>query len=251
VGYVIHNVWLKINQPSIAHTLDGVPRPESWNGSLWTLFYEFLCYLLLAALAVLGMLRRRWTVLLLAIAAWAIQFLVTAIPSLNDQFNVFTDWQAGRMLILIPIFLTGSLLYLYQDLVPDSGALALACVGVAAMSFVLPIGTGSPGYSLTSTDLFAFTLAYPLIWLGIHLPFRRVGSTNDYSYGVYVYAFPVSQLLALWGVYKWGYVPYAALIVAMTIPFAVASWWLIEKPALGLKRLGSKSSVSVAAADGA
>src|SRR3974390_21872 len=44
IGYVIHNWWLRINQSTIANT------PKNWltgfsNASLWTLFYEFLCYL--------------------------------------------------------------------------------------------------------------------------------------------------------------------------------------------------------------
>ena len=144
LGYISHNSWLKINQPSIAHTLRGAPAPQSWNGSLWTLFYEFLCYLLLAALALLGMLRRRWTVLVLAIVAWLAQFVVTVVPSLNARFDVLTNWQAGRMLIFVPVFLTGSLLFLYQDRVPDSRGVALGCAGLVAISVLVPLGTGLP-----------------------------------------------------------------------------------------------------------
>ena len=36
---------------SIANTLRGVPFGSDWNGSLWSLFYEFLCYLMLALFA--------------------------------------------------------------------------------------------------------------------------------------------------------------------------------------------------------
>ena len=38
-----------------------------------------------------------------------------------------------------------------------------------------------------------------MIWLGIHLPLARVGAKNDYSYGLYIYGYPVSQLLVVWG----------------------------------------------------
>jgi peptidoglycan/LPS O-acetylase OafA/YrhL len=39
---------------------------------------------------------------------------------------------------------------------------------------------------------------------------------------------------------QWGFVPYAVLSVATTIPFAMASWWIIEKRALSFKKLDPK-----------
>ena len=66
-------------------------------------------------------------------------------------------------------------------------------------------------FQQTSLDFTAVFLAYPLIWLGIHLPFTRVGAVNDYSYGIYIYAFPIQQLLVMWGINTWGYLPYTLL----------------------------------------
>jgi peptidoglycan/LPS O-acetylase OafA/YrhL len=91
--------------------------------------------------------------------------------------------------------------------------------------------------SFTDSGLLTPLIAYPLLWLGIHLPFQKVGSRNDYSYGAYIYAFPVTVLLAIWNVQRWGYPVFILLCIAGTVPFAVASWWLIEKRALSLKRL--------------
>jgi peptidoglycan/LPS O-acetylase OafA/YrhL len=93
------------------------------------------------------------------------------------------------------------------------------------------------GGTISGSTLIAPALSYPLLWLGIHLPFQRVGAHNDYSYVVYIYAFPVQQLLAMWQVQRWGYAAFVFLGVVGTVPFAVASWWLIEKRALKLKRL--------------
>jgi peptidoglycan/LPS O-acetylase OafA/YrhL len=64
-----------------------------------------------------------------------------------------------------------------------------------------------------------------------------VGAVNDYSYGIYIYAWPVSQLLAIWGVARWGYLPFTLLTIAATVPMAIGSWWLVEKRALSLKKL--------------
>jgi len=234
-GYIAHNSWLRIDQPTIGNTLARNPLRLVWNGSLWTLFYEFLCYLLLACLAFSRLLYHRWTVVVLAVGAWIAEIVVTSVPSLNAQFTLFTNLDAGRMLVLVPVFLTGSVLYLYRDKIPDSGLLALGCLILLLLSVAIPLGNDAPGYSLTSTDLVAPVLGYILLWLGIHLPFQRIGARNDYSYGVYIYAFPVAQLLAMWGVYRWGYVAYTSCTLALTIPLAVASWWLVEKRALALK----------------
>ena len=159
-------------------------------------------------------------------------------PHLDAEFNAVHHIDLCNLLSFVPVFLAGSLVYLYRDRIPDSGWLAWACLAVVAGGYLLPVGGGVPDLTLTASDLTVVFLAYPLLWLGLHLPLQRVGRQNDYSYGVYIYAFPVQQLLALWGVARWGYWPYALTAVAATAPLAVASWWLVEKHALRLKRLG-------------
>ncbi len=103
--------------------------------------------------------------------------------------------------------------------------------------FWLPTHNQYPEFSLTASELLCPLIAYPMIWLGFHLPFQRVGARNDYSYGLYIYAFPVQQLLAIWGVLHWGFFAYFGLTMAITFPLAIVSWWAIEKHALKLKRL--------------
>jgi peptidoglycan/LPS O-acetylase OafA/YrhL len=237
LSFFAHNYLLQSGQSIIAKTLPlGYFRPV-WDGSLWTLFFESLCYLMLAALSLAGILRHRVAVTILAVAVWLVEIVITSIPSLNQHFSAGHNWDILNMLTFVPIFLAGSLLYFYRDKIPDAGWLALGCTFLFVMGLVLPVGNGIPAFTLTSMNLTAVFLAYPLIWLGIHLPFHKVGARNDYSYGVYIYAYPVEQLLVIWGVNRWGYWPYALLSVAAVIPFAMASWWAIEKHALRLKSL--------------
>jgi peptidoglycan/LPS O-acetylase OafA/YrhL len=59
---------------------------------------------------------------------------------------------------------------------------------------------------------------------------------------VYIYGVPVAQLLVIWGVEKWGLIPYTAMAIVCTIPLAVASWWAVEKHALKLKSLGMQTT---------
>ena len=101
----------------------------------------------------------------------------------------------------------------------------------------------SPAFALTTSYLLTPLIAYPLIWLGIHLPFQRIGASNDYSYGVYIYAYPVTVLLATWHVARLGEPVFVFLCVVATLPFAIASWWLVEKRALRLKTLGPRQLV--------
>lgn len=243
-GFVVHNLYLKMNQQLIGHSLGNIPDPLAWNGSLWTLFYEFLCYLVIGGIAVIGMLRFRPFVALLATSIWLLELMITATPSLNQQFGPLSNWVIMNLLVFLPVFLTGSAIYLFRDKIPDSGLLALACVGVFVLSLALPLGNKFPAYTMTSSSLLAPALAYPMMWLGTHLPGRRIGSRNDYSYGVYIYAFPAAQLLAVWGAYRWGYVAYTGLTFAFLAPFAVASWWFVEKPSLRLKRIRMKGAAA-------
>ncbi len=233
--YVTHNAFLRTTQLTVAGTLRGVPFPYAWNGSTWTLFYEFICYLLVGVLGLVGALRARAAVVTVAAVAWALLVVVTAVPSLNIQFNAFHHWELTNILRFVPVFLTGTIIYLYRERIPDSGWIAVGSIVAMLLTYLIPIGNGVPSTTLTRSDLFAALLAYPTLWLGAHLPGRSIGTRNDYSYGLYIYAFPVAQLLALWGVYKWGYAPYTALTFLAVAPLAAASWWLVEKRCLRLK----------------
>jgi peptidoglycan/LPS O-acetylase OafA/YrhL len=246
-AYVRNNFWLQVNQDTIARTLPGGFLGYGWNASLWTLELEFLCYVLLAAFSILGLLRRRFVVVCLAAGIWIAEAVIISDRALSPHFTPLfgSDWitffafkvEVMKILMLVPIFLSGSLLYLYREKIPDSGALALGATILFLAGMIIPVGQGANDYFQTSLDLTAIFLAYPLIWLGIHLPFARVCAVNDYSYGIYIYAFPIQQVLVLWGVNRWGYWPYTLVTLVMLVPFAAASWWLIEKHALRLKKL--------------
>jgi len=240
ISYVYRNFLLKMNQtyvvPSAAHGEIG----RLANGSLWTLFYEFLCYLLLLALSLLGMIRRRGLTLALSIVLWVVVSVITLTPTLASQFGIHSHWVEMNFLMFANIFLVGAVISLYRDRIPDSGLLALACTVVLIGSFWLPGAT--PAQQFAQSDLLLPLITYPLIWLGIHLPFQRVGARNDYSYGIYIYAYPVTVILTLWHAQQWGYVPFLALVLLATAPFAIASWWLLEKRALRLKKIDPRAA---------
>ncbi|MCU1432638.1 MAG: acyltransferase 3, partial [Actinotalea sp.] len=75
-------------------------------------------------------------------------------------------------------------------------------------------------------------LAYLMIWLGSVLPCPELVRRHDISYGVYIYAFPVQQLLVLTGIHERGLLLYDVVALACTVPLAVASWLLVERPVM-------------------
>ena len=236
-GYLWRNATLWIVQPAIAGTPADVVLPGVWNGSLWTLSYEFAAYLILLGLAIVGVLRRPRLLVGLTAAVWLVVTVLTVVPSLNAQVTVLTLPVVMRGSGLLPLFLTGACLWVLRGRIPDSGRLALGSAGLALVVFLLPIGASVPAFTLTSSVVAAPLLVYPVLWLGCHLPGHRVGRRNDYSYGIYVYAFPIQQALVALGVAAaWGLLGFTALTMVLTLGLAALSWHLIERPAMRLGR---------------
>ncbi len=234
-SYVYENSYLVINQLLVS------PRiPVFFFGDypLWTLFYEFVCYLFLLALAMVGFLRnRKWAVVVTA-GLWATVVVITLAPGLPKATAAY-HYGVLNFLKLAPIFMVGALIFVFRERVPDSGWIALVCASVFVGSLWLPAGVAriaAPQFYFGASSLLTPLVAYPLLWLGIHLPFEKIGSRNDYSYGVYIYSWPVTQVLIAWQAQRLGYGTFLLLIVLGTAPFAVASWWIIERRALRLKK---------------
>jgi peptidoglycan/LPS O-acetylase OafA/YrhL len=212
--YVWRNVTLFESQWELPGVFRGNPYPGAVNGSLWTLKYEVGFYLLVAGLGVTGLLRRGW-----ALAGWGLAAVAPLIPYVGPRLGL---WQELSL-----YFGSGLVLYLWRDRVRLSPWGALGCVGVlgatAWLGAGLPLAVGSCGGYLL------MYLAFRPRW---HVDLARFG---DISYGVYIYAFPVQQLvMALLG----GQTP-AWVNVALSLPcvggLAVLSWRWVEKPALRWK----------------
>ncbi len=81
-SFVYSNALLKMNQVAVA-----APEVHLANGSLWTLFFEFLCYLLLAVLSFVGIMRHRGWVTLITLGIFVALLITTLVPSLNSMFK--------------------------------------------------------------------------------------------------------------------------------------------------------------------
>jgi peptidoglycan/LPS O-acetylase OafA/YrhL len=79
-------------------------------------------------------------------------------------------------------------------------------------------------------------VAYAFLWISSWLPSPEFIHRNDISYGVYIYAFPIQQLLAVYGLHRLGLVPYTVAATVITIGLALASWFIVEQPVMNRVR---------------
>jgi peptidoglycan/LPS O-acetylase OafA/YrhL len=231
-GYIVRNALNPRTQVSIA----GLPSDTPWlgdlNGSLWTLFYEGACYLLIAALGVAGFLgksRNFGALLLLFILAL---YSVWAFPGPLDWMPL----HVGRLFdtpgkVLTIYFIGGTLWALFPNITRSWGqmfwpGLITCALLIASWHWDIARWLG-PWFMPPS-----------LFWLAAHLPFagleRRVG---DYSYGLYIYGYPVQQTLAHFGAPALGHTTYLIAGVLIAGGLGAISWHFIESPALRFKNL--------------
>ena len=194
------------------------PFPHDVNGSLWTLPIELRLYVVLLVAGFLGILTRRrsWLVIvaaLVAVFAWR-----------PDWFPLSPNDKVVRELALL--FALGSLAWVWRASIPVSLAGAVAAIVLVAWN---PAG-------LARGVLFAPLLAYVVLVAAYHprLQWHGFNRIGDYSYGLYVYSFPLQQTL----MQRFPSLEPAGLFAcSLLLGLAVAalSWHALEAPALALK----------------
>ncbi|MDQ6618960.1 MAG: acyltransferase, partial [Pseudomonadota bacterium] len=91
--------------------------------------------------------------------------------------------------------------------------------------------------------LLHLALPYAVLWFA-QLDLQAlapVTQRGDFSYGVYLYAFPVQQTFSSFGASAWPLPVYVGCAFVVTLACAVLSWRLVEAPALRLKRMAASA----------
>ena len=140
---------------------------------------------------------------------------------------------------LLPAFLGGAVVQVAVRRVPLRTPFALAAIAVAAVVVATVDHWGAQAASPL--------IAYALLWLATVVPSPTVARRHDISYGVYIYAFPIQQLLVYAGAHRLGLVAYDVLAALATAALAVVSWRLVERPALRWARHRFRSPSTVSA----
>ena len=219
--YVLNNIALVRMQFSLPGVFETNPFPGI-NGSLWTLFYEALFYVLVGIAGAFGLFHanRRFAAFLLAYAVIYVGFRwlqgESPFAAALERVDATFKWS-------LP-FVIGMALYRYRDKVQLRGVYALPLLALAAMCLKGP----------------GFYEAFVLLWADLTffvgfstrtLPFRLGG---DYSYGLYVWAFPIQEMIVylLPGIGPWRL---TLLAMPLAILVAIASWHWLEKPCMRLR----------------
>jgi peptidoglycan/LPS O-acetylase OafA/YrhL len=219
---------LTLSPPMIAGAFDGLPYPLL-NGAMWTIAYEFRCYLAVAVFGLLGIYRPRYRI----VAAVAVAILLL----LNATGAMLTDHPNQDMLLGVAayntrfgaVFGVGALYYLFRDRIP------LTNVGAGIAAILLG---GMMFRPLLAEAAYAILGGYLILWFAFGIPVLRLSLLDnkvDISYGLYLYGWP-AQTLIIWHdrtINPW---LLCCLSLALASLFGYASWMLVEKPCMRLVR---------------
>ena len=209
-------------------------RPGEIGLPLWTIKYELFAYLTFGAAAAAGIFRSQRTALLLC-ALFGLLLTVTHATHVLDHSPF------GSIIRFGFAFLLGVSAYRYRTMLvlrAWHGAVVAAAALLLTTTFAGPL---------------AWTVAAcssAVLLAGIDIP-GLTGFTRrtDLSFGIYIYAWPVQQVLMSLEWIRGNMVLHALLALAISAALAFASWSFVEKPALGLKRVLREAADPALAAD--
>ncbi|MGN8112294.1 acyltransferase family protein [Paraburkholderia sp. 22098] len=211
------------------------------NGTWWTLPWELACYAAVMGLGFIGALNRASYAAILG-AIWVVYF---------------AHWHSGSPTLTVVgtfflVFAMGGFIAINEKHLQLDRTALWCAICIAPFIFeplrtwlfagidLIPFywGFGVPDVQIRQVALM-ITVPFIVICLAKcakPLPFWRA----DLSYGIYVYGWPVQQSVIYW-TRKHGMPivhPYGVFLITMAIliPLSALSWYLLEKPALSLKR---------------
>ena len=237
--YLVTNGLFYDTQFTLPGVFEQLVYPNDVNSSLWTLPYEVKMYLILAVLGCLSYAGPRWLpekqlanlVMLMAVSATACLIYTILLPRKSVEADTMDN------LRFMSLFFIGGAMHIWRDKLRLNAAIViimLALIILLQQKIIQPPLIKPYKAFLISYSLF---IAYIVIYLAC-IPagfIRRFNQWGDYSYGIYIYAFPVQQTVsALHGASS------PLLLFAMAFPvtllFAIASWHWIEQPLLQYKK---------------
>jgi peptidoglycan/LPS O-acetylase OafA/YrhL len=201
------------------------PHPNVVNGQLWTVPYELYCYITLTLIALAGAVTRPWLV-----PAGAASISVAHIIQHLVRFGEWPSFVTGPVVgvMLVVCFLLGVTIFLYRYRLRFNSAMGLGALATSMLCVSwIPFGD----------YLAPWVVAYATVYLGLLNPPRNVAIRGaDYSYGLFLYGYPIQQAIA--GSGPWGRVWGVNFALTLTVGLLCAgfSWRFVEAPALSWRQ---------------
>jgi peptidoglycan/LPS O-acetylase OafA/YrhL len=225
---------LNIDVFDLTYNLPGVfmsnPHAGIVNVSLWTLPLECGFYIFLPLMVAVGALKPR--------ASLVAPFVLIIVYSVI-VFYFHMDWNNGGGVLfrgapLYPtvryslFFLIGSCCWIWRDKIVYSHSFALLMLGILYLFASQPFRIAAYYVALPYLVMYA---AFTKIWL-----LDKYQKIGDYSYGTYIFAFPVQQSIVATMGTSMGPLMLCAFAAPITFCLAFLSWRFVEHPALQLRR---------------
>ena len=218
---------LSLGSPMTPPVFPGMPY-QHVNGSLWTIPYEFRCYLLVAAFGLCGLLRRPVVWLIFTFLFFIVVSSSTLMGHMQwHKFYVFTGDPTAIYHLTLP-FLVGGCYFLFRQRIRFRPMFAVAAVlALILVAALYPRELEVTFIICGGYLLFYFaTLELPILCFMSRVP--------DISYGIYIYGWPVESLL-IWYYHASPWVTFSVSVLICFV-FGYLSWHLVERPMLTLKR---------------
>ena len=201
------------------------PIPGAINGSLWSIPFEFKCYLGVMLIGGLGLLRADRRLIMLGLLIAIVTGGAVYRPDITSviergAFAVIVG-QVSAWCDVLPYFVAGMTYYVYRDHISSSPRIVAVVFMASVIAAVMPP---------SGRVVFPFAITYLLFWFSLHSAFRfhEWSRYGDFSYGIYLYGFPIQQLIS----YRFpGISPVVLFLTAtpLAIIAGIFSWHLLEK----------------------
>lgn len=226
----------------IHYVLPGVfernPFPNTVNGSLWTVPFEIGCYALMSLFIVAGLLKR--PAIFVATCLGIVGFVLTtyapwfhALDALPPRLRtLLAHFFEERGNLLYCYFACGCLFYVFRYRIPFSIYGFVVCLALYACGAAQMFGT-----DLAAKVILMPLIVYCMVFVGLcRIPKLPLYHRGDYSYGIYLYGYPLQQALVdAFPAITSPFLHYAISVPLVTL-VAMFSWHCVEKPILRLRK---------------
>lgn len=230
IHYFISTLRMLFPVDNLPGVFENNPFKGAVNGSLWTIRYEILFYFGTSALFLIKSRKTLQKVLIVTV------LIVLFSTKVLEQLGFFqiTNIKLKNIIELGILFATGGCFALFKFYNTNHSKKLLIlflCLAVFTIIF-------------EGAFVFHF-LIFPIIYLLIALSpvklLSKVKNLGDFSYGIYIYGFPIQQALVFY--FKLNAIELMLVSIPISFAFGIASWYLIEKPFLRYKNKFSPKPV--------